>query len=378
MMNEAPLQVVLSVDALISPLTGIGRYNWELATGLPLVASVQHVRFFRQGRWIKNPSDLLDSSRNPLRRTWLQKKEPKWLKEWRLKLQCRGRLFHGPNYFLPACADIGVATIHDLSVFRFPETHPAERIRQFETHFQATLARAAHLITDTEAIRREVMRTFAWPAERITAVPLGVSDSYRPHIADETVGVLSHYGLGHGGYCLCVSTIEPRKKIDDLLTAYGRLPTDLLKRFPLVLIGSAGWQSEGVHQHIESCCAKGWVKYFGYVSETDLPILYACARLFVYPSSYEGFGLPVMEAMASGVPVVTSTDPALVELSGMAALQIEPDDNDALLQGVVRGLEDDAWQEKASWAGLQRAGQFTWERCIELTVQVYRHVHGLN
>ena len=298
------------------------------------------------------------------------------MKEWRLKQHCRGQLYHGSNYFIPACADIGVATIHDLSVFRFPETHPAERVRQFETHFQATLDRATHLITDTEAIRQEVIGTFAWPAERITTVPLGVSDSYRPRASSETVEILSNYGLVHGGYSLCVSTIEPRKKIDALLTAYGRMPVFLLKRFPLVLIGGTGWRSEGLHQLIESCCARGWMKFFGFVPQTDLPVLYAGARLFAYPSCYEGFGLPVLEAMASGVPVVTSTDRALAEVVGTAALKVEPYDNDSLLNGVVRGLEDEGWRETVSVAGLKRARHLTWERCVEQTAAVYRKINN--
>lgn len=366
------LRLILSVEALSPPLSGIGRYAWELASRLPLSGSVENIRFFHQGRWIVNPADLLNPKFHPLRKTWLQKKEPKWLRDQRLKLQCRDRLFHGPNYFLPAYSGNGVATIHDLSVFRFPETHPVERIKQFEACFMATLGKASHLITDTEAIRREVIETFSWPEERITAIPLGVADSYRPHSPQEFSGILAGYGLEHGSYSLCVSTIEPRKKIDCLLSAYGRLPAAVRTRYPLVLVGSTGWNSDDLHKQIKRCCAEGWLRYLGFVPEESLPVLYAGARLFVYPSIYEGFGLPVIEAMASGVPVITSTDPALLEVAGASALTVDPEDDGALLQAITRGLEDFDWRVKAAEAGLLRAGQFTWSRCVEQTVQVYR------
>lgn len=368
--------LILSVDALTPSLTGIGRYTWELASRLPLCVDIGSLNFYQQSRRIKNPSDLLDQEWKPSRRSWLQKKEPAWFRDLRLKLLCRGTLFHSPNYFLPSFADIGIATIHDLSVFKFPETHPAERIKQFEKHFQATLQIADHLITDTEAIRQEVINTFSWPDEKITAVHLGSSRHFKPQKLQQTFEILARYGLSHGGYTLCVSTIEPRKNIDRLLAAYNRLPKDLLRRFPLVLVGSIGWESDEIHQQIERCCAEGWLKYYGFVTEGDLEVLYAGAWLFVYPSRYEGFGLPVLEAMASGIPVITSHDPALVELASGAARHCEGDDEDALRCAIGESLADIEWRENAIVEGLKVAGLFSWERCIKETVQVYRKVVG--
>jgi len=368
------MKIILSVDALSPPLSGIGRYTWELASRMPLTRSIDVVRYIRQGRWVENPAVLLDPTYRLPRKSWLQRREPKLLADWRLRQQCRGALFHGPNYFLPEYADIGVATIHDLSVFRFPETHPVERVKQFEANFTATLARAKHLITDTEAIRREVIAMFGWPEEQISAVPLGVGSNYRPYGEHETTDVLARYGLCHAGYSLCVATIEPRKNIDLLLDAYGELPSAMRSQFPLVLIGSEGWQSGPLHDRIRTCCAEGWLHYLKFVSEAELPILYAGARLFVYPSRYEGFGLPVLEAMASGVPVISSTDPALVEIGDDATWQICPEDRSVFVQALEQGLEDEYWRTTAQTRGLLRAREFTWERCVENTVQVYQKV----
>ena len=368
------MPLILSIDALSPPLSGIGRYTWQLASRLPLTRSIDVVRYIRQGRWIENPAVLLDPACRLPRKSWLQRREPKLVANWRLGQQCRDALFHGPNYFLPEYADIGVATIHDLSVFRFPETHPVERIKQFETNFADTLARAKYLITDTEAIRREVIGMFGWSEERISAVHLGVESGYCPYGDDETTNLLASYGLSHNKYSLCVATIEPRKNIALLLNAYRELPLAARSQFPLVLIGNEGWNSGQLHDRIKACCAEGWLHYLKFVSEADLPMLYAGARLFVYPSRYEGFGLPVLEAMASGVPVISSTDPALVEVGGDATWQICPEDRARFVQALEQGLEDEHWRTTAQTKGLLRARKFTWERCVEETVQVYQKV----
>lgn len=372
------LKLALSVEALSPHLTGIGRYTWELAQRLPMQAQLQDVRFYRGGRWIDEPASLLQSpagsgsakARKPLFRF----KQPRWLREWQTSTICRDRVFHGPNFFLPACAEAGVATVHDLSVFKYPETHPVERIRHFERDFKASMARASHLITDSEATRREVIDFLAWPAEKITAVPLGVSPQFAPASAAALAPCLNRYGLAFKRYALCVSTLEPRKKIANLLQAYECLPNSVREQYPLVLVGGAGWLSDDLHATIDRLAAQGWLRYLGFVPEADLPALYAGAQAFVYPSIYEGFGLPVLEAMASGVPVVTSIFTSLPEVTQGAAWLVDPDDIDALTQGIHTSLCDEAWRATACETGLAKASNFTWNRCVEQTIDVYRQV----
>ena len=370
-MSSAPgrVKLVLSVDALLPPLSGIGRYTWELASRMPHVPSVGSVRFFRAGQWVADPSSLLVAATSPGKR---RLKPPRWAKEiyWRNAL--RGAVFHGPNYLLPRHAENAVATVHDLSVFKFPETHPVERIRQFEREFANSMALAKHLITDSQATRQEVMDFLAWPADRITAVPLGVSPQFAPAAADHLSPALRKYGLTQGGYVLCVSTLEPRKKIANLLLAYQCLPASMRNQYPLVLVGGYGWLSEELHGQVNRLSVQGWLRYLGFVPEADLPVLYAGARAFAYPSIYEGFGLPVLEAMASGVPVVTSNRSCLPELTQGAALLVEPDDIDALAQCIATSVSDEVWRGAASENGLAAAKAFTWERCVEATARVYR------
>lgn len=372
------MKVALSVEALAPVLTGIGRYTWELTSRLPQQLGANSVRYYRQGSWVKNPSLLLQPVLNTApsrKRTFLGMRLPKCIREFELKRNCHDQLFHGPNYFLPPWVDIGVATVHDLSVFKFPETHPLERIKQFEREFTLSMSRAAHLITDSEATRQEVIDFLTWPAEKITAVPLGVSSKFTPVSVDVLTPCLHKYGLTQGQYALCVSTLEPRKKINNLLQAYQCLSQSQREQYPLVLIGSPGWLSESLHQQIEHLSGQGWLRYLGFVPETDLPLLYAGARTFIYPSIYEGFGLPVLEAMASGIPVVTSNKTSLPEVTKGAALLVDPDDIDAMAVCIHTGLSDEQWRDSAIELGLMVAQEFSWDRCVEHTVQVYKSIN---
>jgi alpha-1,3-rhamnosyl/mannosyltransferase len=203
---------------------------------------------------------------------------------------------------------------------------------------------------------------------------LASSAEFHPRGADELRGALSRHGLEVGGYSLFVGTIEPRKNIETLLDAYSRLPIELRKRWPLVLTGYHGWRSESIHQRLDSAKREGWAYYLGFVPSEDLPLLFAGARLFTFPSLYEGFGLPVLEAMSSGVPVVCSNNSSLPEVAGDAALMCEAQDTETLTELIQRGLEDEAWRASAVEQGLLHAARFSWERCASETLQVYKTV----
>lgn len=396
------IKLILAVDALSPNPTGIGRYTWELTRRLSEHPNVRSLHFYRNGKWIGSPEKLMQEvvvsvSRNNYARPTVTtvakisssaaaslKKKRGLPVKWPLALRkfhtsmtalaCRGHVFHGPNFFIPEIADVGVATVHDLSIFKYPETHPTSRLREFEMHFKASMARAAHLITDSEATRQEVIAFLGWSERNITAVPLGVSPTFQQMDAATVAPVMARYGLSYKSYCLCVSTLEPRKKIVELLRAYQCLPEALRTRYPLVLVGGAGWLSEQLHADIDRLSAQCWLKYLGFILEQDLPALYAGARSFVYPSIYEGFGLPVLEAMASGVPVVASAFTSLPEVTQGAAQLVDPDDIDALAEALAISLCDETWCAAAIAQGRLVAASYSWERCIEQTVNVYKTV----
>ena len=365
------MKVTLWVDALQPQLSGIGRYAWELSRGLPDHQEISKLYCLARGRFVRDPALLLHGEPPPRNR---------YLKGLQNKLQertIRNTLFHGPNYFLPDCIERGIITVHDLSVFRFPETHPAERIAHFERDFASALARAQHIITDTETIRQEVLATFGLQPEQVSVVPLGVDKSFRPRSNPEVAATLAAKGLAYGQYGLCVSTLEPRKKISELIAAWRRLPNSLRENFPLVLAGGSGWQNESLRVEIAKGAAEGWLRPLGFVAESELPDLYAGSALFVYPSTYEGFGLPPLEAMASGIPVIAASRSCLPEVCGPAALYLDPDNDEAFTSVLQRALEDEAWRAKSVREGIARAETFTWERCIEGTVAVYCAANGI-
>jgi alpha-1,3-rhamnosyl/mannosyltransferase len=357
------------VNALAPQPGGIGRYTWQLCKGLAGHPDIAELSYFGRGRLLADPSILLAGREPPRRGTEVQR----LINDWRSRRLLRSTLFHAPNYFLPAVVESGVITVHDLSVFRYPETHPAERVRAFEREFARSLESAVHIITDTETVRRELIDDCGVADTRISAVPLGVDPLFRPQPADELAPLLAPFGLNPGGYGLCVSTLEPRKKIGELLEAWRLLPRPVRERFPLVLAGGSGWQNETLHEQVATAVAEGWLRHLGFVEESSLPALYAGAALFVYPSIYEGFGLPPLEAMASGVPVVVSNRSCLPEVCGSAVRQIDPDDTAGFVRELEGCLTDERWRHGAVKKGLTRANYFTWKRCIESTVAIYRH-----
>ena len=360
------MKATLLVDALAPQPGGIGRYTWELCRGLRDRQDVD-VAFVAQNRLIEDPAVLLRSTHLPRR-----KRIQRFFDRRNVRNVLRNSLVHGPNYFLPHDVERGVITVHDLSVFRFPETHPAERVRQFEERFAHSLERAAQIITDTETVRDEVMQTFGVNADRISAISLGVDPAFASRPAEVVNPQLAAWGLEAGCYALCVSTLEPRKKIAELLAAWEDLPAALRQRYPLVLAGGAGWRNEALIASVDRAVNAGWLKHLGFVAEERMPALYAGARLFIYPSIYEGFGLPPLEAMASGTPVITSNRSCLPEVCGDAARYIDPDDVASFRASLEEALTDEAGLDRFSELGLWRASEFTWSRCIEGTVAIYR------
>lgn len=364
------MEVTLWVDALQPQLSGIGRYTWELSRGLSRHRDVTKLNCYARGRLVGDPAPLLKGELPPRSRLF------KGIQGRLDRRAIRASLFHGPNYFLPSFVERGVITVHDLSVFKYPETHPVERVKHFERDFASALGRAQHIVTDTETIRKELLTEFGLPPERVSAVHLGVDSAFGPRLHSEVAKTLDSRGLSYAGYGLCVSTLEPRKKISELIAAWRRLPGSLRSRFPLALAGGAGWQNEGLHAEIAQGAAEGWLRPLGFVAENELPHLYAGASLFVYPSTYEGFGLPPLEAMASGIPVLVAARSCLPEVCGPAALYVDPDDDQSFPLVLQRALEDEAWRSRSVKVGLARALTFTWERCVQNTVAAYHAAEG--
>lgn len=381
------MKVILNVDAITAPLTGIGRYALELARGLAHHQDIEALRLYSAYRWVDDPEQALGANR-----TIAAVRSHVPFKDAALEAytQLRGALFrvhtrrmqdwllHTPNYVLMPFDGPSVTTIHDLSWLNYPETHPRERVRFLERHLPRTLEQAAAVITDSAFVASEIENRLGVARTKLRVVPLGVDAAYRPRDRTALLQALARHGLVDQQYLLVVATQEPRKNLARLARAYARLPNALRARHPLVIAGARGWLNSALEAELAPLERCGQVRRLGYVDEADLPLVYAGAHAFAFPSLYEGFGLPLLEAMASGVPVVTSNGSSLAELArdenGEVALAIDPLDEDALLGGLERVLEDTDWRAQAGARGLARAADFTWQRCVDATVSIYREI----
>ena len=281
-------------------------------------------------------------------------------------------LYHAPNFLPLAFSGPTVITVHDLSFLRYPETHPAERVRVMNRRVPKAIAACDYVLVDSEFVRQEVLEVYRASPDKVVTTHLGVSERFRAMTREETQPVLARHGLEHGNYVLSVGTLEPRKNLPATLEAFARLPAALQKRYPLALVGMVGWHMEQLAPRLRQLAAGGTLRTLGYVPDGDLPYLYAGAGAFIYPSMYEGFGLPVLEALAAGVPVVTSNRASLKEVAGTVAAALEPDDFDGLGEALRKALEHDAGDAAGRARRIAWARSFTWQRCAQQTLEVYR------
>ena len=294
----------------------------------------------------------------------------------RFQRAARGcQIYHEPNYIPFACDLPTVVTVHDLSVLLHPEWHPAERVRNFERAFLPGLERCQHVITDSNAIRKEIIEVTGLPSDRVSAVPLGVRPVFAPLPMHETTRELQKLHL-QPGYLLHVGTIEPRKNLLMLMRAYGDLPRELRERHPLLLIGNWGWQTEAVQDYYESTARHAGVRHIGYVPDELLPALYNGARCLVFPSHYEGFGFPPLEMLACGGAVLTSDAAAIAEIMPARKELLPADDPVAWREAMRWTLRDEDYLDVLKQGGPAHAALFTWEECARQTREVYRLAIG--
>jgi alpha-1,3-rhamnosyl/mannosyltransferase len=281
-----------------------------------------------------------------------------------------------PNY-IPFATDLPtIITIHDLSHLRHPETHPGGRVRELARELPSAIDKAACILAVSEFTRREIIAAFGTRPERIVTTPLGVDARFFPRTVDATRACLVPLDLTHGRYFLAVGTLEPRKNLTTTLDAHARLPQRVRAAYPLVVAGMSGWRNGAISRRLESARSRGDVRLLGHVSDEALPALYAGAAMLAYPSLYEGFGLPPLEAMASGVPVAVSNRASLPEVVGDAGILVDPHDVEELTSAMLRTVEDTRFADDLKMRGIARAKTFTWERCAALTMESWDRVTG--
>ncbi|MEP6607103.1 MAG: glycosyltransferase family 1 protein [Burkholderiaceae bacterium] len=381
MSEDSRLRIGLNASALLFPLTGIGQYTKNLAEALVATGEVD-LHLFYMTAWSS------EIRTKPLRRItklkeFIKKVVPhpyavsRFIQQVKFTQGARARgiaLYHEPNFLSHEFSNPIVISAHDLSWIRFPETHPPERVAIMNRLFPRCLERADHVITDAAFIRDEVIAEFGVSPDRVTSIPLAARRIFRPRSAAECARVMSARDLSYRRFILCVGTLEPRKNLELMIRTYAAMPADFRRRFPLVLVGMKGWLTSSLEAVMQPLISLGQVRPLGFTSDDDLAALYASAKMLVYPSIYEGFGLPPLEAMASGTPVIVSTRSTLPEVVGSAGIQIDPSDEVALREAMLRLTDDPILWEQQAKASVVQAGRFSWERCAQETVAIYRHV----
>jgi glycosyltransferase involved in cell wall biosynthesis len=315
----------------------------------------------------------LPTIKPPVRIAWEQSLAPALL------LRDRLNLLHCPVNVVPLAAPSKtVVTIHDLGFMRYPERYRAAKRRYLTAATSLSARRAAHIITDAESGRQEIIELLKVRPEKVTAVPLGVDARFRPLPPEEIEQFRQEKKLP-ARFVLYLGTLEPRKNIPLLLRGFARLRREnpaAVEGVELVLGGAKGWLYDEIFRLVQQLGLEQTTHFPGYVSEEELPLWYNSAECFVYPSIYEGFGLPPLEAMASGCPVITSNTSSLPEVVGKAGITVGPEDEAGLATALAQLLTDPAERVLRREQGRAQAQKFTWEETARRTLEIYRRIAG--
>jgi glycosyltransferase involved in cell wall biosynthesis len=376
--------------AISSGMTGVGHYIRELILRLPQVDrhttyvawylnARRALRPWRWGRRFFPRRPNLVERWTPIPATWfertsLRRELPRL--EWLTGFD----VLFAPNFVPPPTRSRRlVVTVHDLAFRLYPETAPLAT-RRWLARLERALEQAAEIIVPSEATRTDLLRQYSLEPARISVIHHGVDhDRFRPALPEEVERVRLRYRID-GPYLLFVGGIEPRKNLPGLLRAYAQLPRS--SATALVIAGaSVAWNPEGMEALRDALDAlpgayRAKVVLTGYVHDREKVALYTGADALVFPSRYEGFGFPVLEAMACGTPVVTSNVSSLPEVAGDAAVLVDPDDDRAIAGGIQRVIADGRLRERLREAGLARAAAFTWEDSARRTAEVLHRAAG--
>ncbi len=379
------MRVCLDASPAVYGRAGIGRYVQELIAALvALDEDLECTIFYNRAREGRDTAPHLEPPLDSLPRLTTALGDKPWRLSVLLAHLLRRRqdrlfagvdLFHATDHVLPRLTGVRtVFTLHDLTFLLYPEAHSLAN-RWYLTLMMPRFLRAAGaVVAVSECTRRDAVRLYGLEEARVRVIYPGVGPEFRPAHPGEVATVRRRYGLPER-LILYVGTIEPRKNLPTLLRAYSALRQRGCEH-RLVIVGREGWRSRGFWETLKELGLGGEVLTPGYVPDADLPALYSAAEALVFPSLYEGFGLPVLEAMACGVPVVCSAASSLPEVAGEAALLVSPADVGGLAAAIERLLDDPALRARLRAEGLARARRFTWEAAARATLEVYAELGG--
>ncbi len=375
------MRIGMEVTAAVTQGGGIGRYTRELLRALSRVDKTNEYSLFFASREPRHALPQLGPNfkhrQLPLHDIWLARlwgraRVPAPV-EW---LTGHVDLYHSPDFTLPPTRPETrkLLTVHDLSFVRDPGSAAPGLLTYLNAVVPRSVARADHVLADSRATRDDLIEVYGTPADKITVLYCGVEDTFTP-VSDPAAlaAVRARYRLSDAPFILAVSTLQPRKNYVRLIEAVARMPDQDIR---LVFAGGKGWLYDSIFAAVERHGLRDRVTFAGFVDDADLPALYSAARILAYPSLYEGFGLPMLEAMACGTPVAASTASCLPEVAGDAAVLVDPYDVAALTDALTRLHTDEALRADLIARGRQRAASFKWEDSARQLLGLYGRMVG--
>lgn len=378
------MRIGIDITSALTQGGGIGRYTRELVTAVTRPGKRDdglRYQLFSAKKPEKSPVPfVMPAGTNttyreiPIDEKWLYRL---W---YRLRVPLpvqwfsgRVDVFHSPDFVLPPVSGHipTLLTVHDLSFVHYPDTFTDVLVSYLNRVVPWSVGRATHILADSEATKRDLLDLWQVPNEKVTVLYPAVGKAFRPVTKKPHLeAVRRKYKLGNAPFLFTISTIHPRKNYKMLIRAYAKIAQDWSHN--LIIAGGKGWLYEDVFAEVERLGLSGRVKFIGYVHDNDLPAIYSQATLFVFPSLYEGFGFPPLEAMSCGVPVLTSNASSLPEVVASAGVQLSPHDEKEWTETIHRLLLDAEKRSQMVAQGFLQARKFRWKQAAQQLREVYR------
>lgn len=371
------MRIGIDGTPLLGPRSGVGYYTSRLISSLAELQPDWEYQLYsnRPLGSLESPLNNLQQIGRPFpfsRWLWMQAILP-----WTIR-RSQPHLCHFPNALAPVWQPRPfVLTIHDASLYIYRAYHPWTRHLAIRMLLPLAARRAAAVITVSEHSRQDLIRILRLPPEKLHVVHEAAPEYFRPVTDPQTLAAIRRRYDLPDEFLLYVGTLEPRKNLKRLLHALRRLH-DAGQHIPLIMVGPRGWMMDDFEAYVIELGLHQAVNYLGYVPTEDLPALYSLATLFVFPSLYEGFGLPPLEAMACGTPVLSSNRSSLAEICGQAAVLVNPECEQEIADGIHALLTDQDERAVYRERGLARAKQFSWKSAAGKTIKIYQHVLQAN
>lgn len=372
--------MIIGIDAsrAINESAGIARYSQNLLAALAKID--QKNKYKLLFTFVNNRRNKIKLAKNIANKFYLHQERiiplPGQIKEmlWGFNIPILKLIigscdiWHALSFFEASIGDKfpQIVTIYDMSTFLYPEQRGEEISKRLSKRSIEVMKKARKIIAISQSTKKDILKFLPnIPAQKIKVIPLAINDIF---IKDRSIKKKNTI--------LFVGTVEPRKNLKNLIIAYKKLPVEIKNKYKLLIVGANGWNNSNIYQEAQEEVGRNRIVFKNHVSNRELVKLYNQAKIFIYPSVYEGFGLPVLEAMSCGTPVITSCTSSLPEVAGQAAIYIDPNSVQDITNNIQKLLGDEKLQEKLSIMGIKQAQKFSWKKCAQETLNVYKEVYA--